>query len=247
MLDKLAPIRKKLWRITCGKWSYPERKQYSRVGHSSARMKTNESAILPQEKGSVEPQASPTLITFAVVALMSASTTLSIASGDYTALKPETVETEEQTQESVSPPTDAPQPKAAIAPPEPVQPAPAPPEASQPQKINQPQKITDADELIFLEGQLFDTIDQTWEFPVTETSVYVVRVDETGAVVAYTPTNSIAQDNVENTPLPELVESDRLAELEKGGGKFAEFEVIFDRTGILEVQPDNNFDENGNQ
>ncbi|MEB3277770.1 MAG: hypothetical protein VKK42_02465 [Lyngbya sp.] len=228
-------------------------------GHCSL----NSPATLEEEEKTLEPPASPTLITFAVVMLMSASTTLSILSGEYTGLKEEGMEKMSPSLEKVSPLKDVPEsdvtpsPSAKVAPskdvPESdVTPSPsakvAPstdvaesdvstPPLSTP--VTEPEKITDTDLLYSLEQQLFDTLDQTWTIPVTETSIYVVRVDETGAIAAYTPINSIAQDNLENTPLPELIQPDNLKDSENATVKFAEFEVIFSYTGVLEVQPYN--------
>ena len=59
------------------------------------------------------------------------------------------------------------------------------------------------------------------------------------AIATYTPINWIIQDHLENTPLPELIQPDSLIDSENATVKFAEFEVIFSYTGVLEVQPRN--------
>ncbi|WP_413164262.1 hypothetical protein ACL6C3_00275 [Capilliphycus salinus ALCB114379] len=204
----------------------------------------NPQARLEQEERTLEPPSSPTLITFAVVMLMSASTTLSILSGDYSYSSQEGLEKEVSPLEKVSPSKDVPEsdvtpsPSAKVAPSTDV----AESDVSTPPlstAVTEPEKITDTALLNSLEQQLFDSLDQTWTIPVTETSIYVVRVDETGAIIAYTPINSIAQDNLENTPLPQFIEPDNLKDSENTTVKFAEFEVIFSYTGRLEVQTRN--------
>ena len=212
------------------------------AGHGSL----NSNSTLQDEEKSVEPKTSPTIITLAVVMVMGASTTLSIASGDYTSPKLTDLETFSLSK-GVPKPNDTAPPSQEISPSKGVvkPDAATPPSQSQPTTpspsaaVNTPEKITDSAELQRLEGQLFDALDRTWTIPVTETSIYVVRVDETGAIAAYSPINSIAQDNLENTPLPELIQPDSLAESENATVNFAEFQVIFGRTGLLEVQPPN--------
>jgi hypothetical protein len=197
------------------------------------RYSLNSPATSDQEEESLEPQASPTIITFAVVMLMSASTTLSMISGDYTYSPEEGIEKISPSLEKVSPSKELAKPDVTTPP---SQANLTPPSST---AVNTAQKITDTALLDGLEQQLFDSLDQTWTIPVSETSSYVVRVDETGAIIAYTPINSIAQDNLQNIPLPDLIQSNDPVDSEKPTVDFAEFEVIFSDSGTLEVQPHN--------
>jgi hypothetical protein len=235
------------------------------------RYSLNSPATSEQEEESLEPQASPTIITFAVVMLMSASTTLSMISGDYTYSPEKGIEKISPSLEKVSPSKEVPKPDVTTQPSQAISPSKEvakpdvttpPSQAISPSKevakpdvttppsqanltppsstaVNTAQKITDTALLDGLEQQLFDSLDQTWTIPVSETSIYVVRVDETGAIIAYTPINSIAQDNLQNIPLPDLIQSNAPVDSEKPTVDFAEFEVIFSDSGTLEVQPHN--------
>jgi hypothetical protein len=216
------------------------------------RYSLNSPATSDQEEESLEPQASPTIITFAVVMLMSASTTLSMISGDYTYSPEEGIEKISPSLEKVSPSKELAKPDVTTPPSQAISPSkevPKPDVTTPPSQanltppsstaVNTAQKITDTALLDGLEQQLFDSLDQTWTIPVSETSIYVVRVDETGAIIAYTPINSIAQDNLQNIPLPDLIQSNAPVDSEKPTVDFAEFEVIFSDSGTLEVQPHN--------
>jgi hypothetical protein len=216
------------------------------------RYSLNSPATSEQEEESLEPQASPTIITFAVVMLMSASTTLSMISGDYTYSPEEGIEKISPSLEKVSPSKELAKPDVTTPPSQAISPSkevPKPDVTTPPSQanltppsstaVNTAQKITDTALLDGLEQQLFDSLDQTWTIPVSETSIYVVRVDETGAIIAYTPINSIAQDNLQNIPLPDLIQSNAPVDSEKPTVDFAEFEVIFSDSGTLEVQPHN--------
>ena len=182
-------------------------------GHCSL----NPNSALKEEEESLESKAPPTIITLAVVLLMSASTTLSIVSGNYSSPKLEDIETFSLSKDPAKPNVKTPSSA----------------------RVDTPEKITDSAQLNRLEQQLFQTLDQAWTIPVTPTSIYVVRVSESGAITAYTPINSIAQDNLQNTPLPELIQPKSQQKSENSQVKFAEFQVIFTQTGILEVQPNN--------
>ncbi|MFZ1026358.1 MAG: hypothetical protein WAN66_09080 [Limnoraphis robusta] len=216
------------------------------------RYSVNSPATSEEEEESLEPQASPTIITFAVVMLMSASTTLSMISGDYTYSPEERIEKISPSLEKASPSKEVAKPDVTTPPSQGISPSKelAKPDVTTPPSqanltppsstaVNTAQKITDTALLDGLEQQLFDSLDQTWTIPVSETSIYVVRVDETGAVIAYTPINSIAQDNLQNIPLPDLIQSNDPVDSEKPTVDFAEFEVIFSDSGTLEVQPHN--------
>ncbi|EAW35285.1 hypothetical protein [Lyngbya sp. PCC 8106] len=194
-------------------------------GHCSL----NPNSALKEEEESLESKASPTIITLAVVLLMSASTTLSIVSGNYSSPKLEDLETFSLSKDPAKPNVKTPS-SARVDTPEKI---------TDSARVDTPEKITDSAQLNRLEQQLFQTLDQAWTIPVTPTSIYVVRVSESGAITAYTPINSIAQDNLQNTPLPELIQPKSQQKSENSQVKFAEFQVIFTQTGILEVQPNN--------
>ncbi len=98
------------------------------------------------------------------------------------------------------------------------------------------QKIADAQQLERLRQQLLEAIDQTWTVPVSATSVYVVRVDEKGAIADYKPANQAGAENAANTPLPQLLTANNPAAGDNPQADFAEFEVVFSDTGALEVK-----------
>lgn len=189
-------------------------------GHCSL----NPNSALQEEEESLESKASPTIITLAVVLLMSASTTLSIVSGNYSSPKLEDIETFSLSKVPAKPNVKTPSSTVKT------------PSSTE---VDTPEEITDSAQLNRLQQQLFQTLDQAWKISLTQTSIYFVRVDETGAITAYTPINSIAQDNLQNTPLPKLIQPKSLNKSENSRVKFAEFQVIFTQTGILEVQPNN--------
>ena len=83
---------------------------------------------------------------------------------------------------------------------------------------------------IELSQSLYNQIDSTWISPVDGESAYLVKLNREGEIIGYEPTSQVAENNVVNTPLPELVNSDA-AESEAA----AEFEVVFLTSGILEV------------
>lgn len=96
-------------------------------------------------------------------------------------------------------------------------------------------EITDPTVLETLNQKLYNSLDQSWQLPVTETSVYRVRVEQTGVIVSYQPQNQAASENLKNTPLPSLIQVNSSAAGDKPIRDFAEFEVIFDQTGKLDV------------
>lgn len=98
-------------------------------------------------------------------------------------------------------------------------------------------QITNAQQLDQLQQKLYDAIDLSWKIPVSATSVYSVRVDETGEVASYQPLSQSASENAENTPLSGLVTSKNPVAGENPQTDFAEFEVSFSDVGGLEVRP----------
>lgn len=178
-----------------------------------------EAALPEEDEEYIEPEASQAVTTLAVILLMSASTALSMASRDYTPPQIAEVETPAIV-EATSEPETTTLPQT---------------EVNKPQQ--KPRQITDSSQLEGLGQKLYDDLDQAWVIPMTATSIYFVRVDEAGAITTYTPINRIAEDNVENTPFPELMQPKAEADAENRVSEYAEFEVIFSDTGVLEVQP----------
>lgn len=83
-----------------------------------------------------------------------------------------------------------------------------------------------------LNQTIYQTIDQAWTTtPVTGESVYRVKVAQDGTIVEFEPKSQIASENLDNTPLSELVSSDDVT----ATPSFAEFDVIFQPSGLLEV------------
>lgn len=100
-----------------------------------------------------------------------------------------------------------------------------------------------ATEIEKLNQILYNKIDKTWTVPVNGESVYTVQVSEDGSITGYEPTSQVATNNAQNTPLPSLVQSNGSSEtLTKE--PYAEFEVIFTPTGLLEVKNSTQSDSN---
>ncbi|MGB3534533.1 MAG: hypothetical protein WBA13_13590 [Microcoleaceae cyanobacterium] len=85
-----------------------------------------------------------------------------------------------------------------------------------------------------LSQTVYQTIDQAWTTtPVTGESVYRVKVDQNGSIIGFEPKSSVATQNVDNTPLPELASSQGVTT----APSFAEFDVIFQPDGLLQLNP----------
>jgi nitrate/nitrite transport system ATP-binding protein len=83
-----------------------------------------------------------------------------------------------------------------------------------------------------LNQTVYQSIDQAWTTtPVTGESVYRVKVDQNGSILSFEPKSQVATENVDNTPLPGLASSQDVT----ATPSFAEFDVIFQPTGLLEV------------
>lgn len=85
---------------------------------------------------------------------------------------------------------------------------------------------------------VYDKVDRAWTVkgtPVTAQVSYLVTVTPEGAIAKFEPNSPDAKDNVENTPLPGLAESDGMAG--QTSGQTVTFEVVFSDTGALEVKP----------
>lgn len=104
-------------------------------------------------------------------------------------------------------------------------------------------KTISATEIEKLNQILYDKIDKTWTVPVNGESVYTVQVTQDGSITAYKPKSQVATNNANNTPLPSLVQSNGSSET-LAKEPYAEFEVIFTPTGLLEVKNSNQSDSN---
>lgn len=83
-----------------------------------------------------------------------------------------------------------------------------------------------------LNQTVYQTIDRAWTTtPVTGESVYRVKVDQNGSILSFEPQSQVATENVDNTPLPGLASAQDVT----ATPAFAEFDVIFQPTGLLEV------------
>lgn len=114
--------------------------------------------------------------------------------------------------------------------------SPSPEETLEP-TLTTPPKITDPEEIDRLGSQLYEEIEQSWIVTptLTRTLNYRVSVAEDGAIIGYNSLNDATAEEEEQIPLPKL--------LYKPVGSratdepLADFEVIFNPDGLLEVSP----------
>jgi hypothetical protein len=104
--------------------------------------------------------------------------------------------------------------------------------------LNTVPEITDASKLRALNRQLYNQINPAWadRSGLQEDLVYRLGVAADGAIVGYKAVNKKANDDVQKTPLPNLVHiptSDRTINKEP----IAQFRVVLTRKGVLEVSP----------
>ncbi len=91
-----------------------------------------------------------------------------------------------------------------------------------------------------LAGTLQARITKIWKTDLAESTklVYLVGVDQTGAITAYEPMNPAATEKVEQTPLPSLVADLATTSSEaESTTPLAKFKVIFTAPGSLNVLP----------
>lgn len=95
-----------------------------------------------------------------------------------------------------------------------------------------PETITEPGRLEDLKLLLFAQIDDAWRtLPTFEDNlVYQVTVNEEGMIVSYEASDRLAEDFVQETPLPTLPKA------EEDQGATAQFEVVFTPDGQLEVR-----------
>lgn len=94
-------------------------------------------------------------------------------------------------------------------------------------------KITQPDKIEELRQQLYDKINSGWKNPVDSDLIYRVEVKEDGTIAGYQPINPQAADDVDRTPLPELLY--KTIDSETNQEPIAEFKVEFTSNGMLNV------------
>ncbi|HEY9865316.1 MAG TPA: hypothetical protein V6D21_14175, partial [Candidatus Obscuribacterales bacterium] len=82
-----------------------------------------------------------------------------------------------------------------------------------------------------LNENVFAQINEAWtNTPVTAVSVYLVKVSQTGEILSYEAKSPDATENLNNTPLPNLVKSDATQT------PYTQFEVTFTPVGTLDLK-----------
>ncbi|WRH68830.1 MAG: hypothetical protein RSE13_12285 [Planktothrix sp. GU0601_MAG3] len=93
-------------------------------------------------------------------------------------------------------------------------------------------KTPSAEDLEKLNQEVFSNINEAWtSTPVTAVSVYLVKVSQTGEILGYEAKSPDATENLNNTPLPQLVKSDATQT------PYTQFEVTFTPVGTLDLKP----------
>ena len=96
-----------------------------------------------------------------------------------------------------------------------------------------PATLTQFSDVEILNSRLKDTIVENREQPRVGAGAasYRVRISEDGVITGYQPVNSAATDAVDETPLPELVES------APEDVPSVDYRVVFTERGVVEVSP----------
>lgn len=115
----------------------------------------------------------------------------------------------------------------------------ATPSISSPSVTDVTPEITDPTQISELNWKLYDIIDQNWQqFPTfTEDLIYLVKVDSSGDILSYQPSNQAASDYLQETPFPDLVDTANPATPTDSQASLASFQVVLTPTGELEVTP----------
>jgi hypothetical protein len=97
-------------------------------------------------------------------------------------------------------------------------------------------EITDAAELAALSETVYDEIDRAWQTVPTfsRNLVYRVIASADGALASFEPVNQPAKEYLQETPLPNLLNSERTGNPAAPVGQFT---VVFAPSGVLEVSP----------
>ncbi|MGB3534862.1 MAG: DUF4335 domain-containing protein [Microcoleaceae cyanobacterium] len=99
--------------------------------------------------------------------------------------------------------------------------------------------ITDPDVIKGLNAQLYEKIDQAWiDTPeIDRALVYRVSANETAEIVGYQAVGNTPAEDVQKIPLPQLLRQPAEDPDPTVNQPLADFEVIFNPDGILEVSP----------
>ncbi|WP_026099071.1 hypothetical protein [Kamptonema formosum] len=97
-------------------------------------------------------------------------------------------------------------------------------------------EITDSAELVALSQTVYDKIDRAWQTVPTfsRNLVYRVIARADGALASFEPVNQPAKEYLQETPLPNLLNSERTGTRAAPVGKFT---VVFAPSGVIEVSP----------
>ncbi len=105
---------------------------------------------------------------------------------------------------------------------------------AQPQ-VAQAEPEFDDEEIQALSQQLRDRLLRLWSGEMTgeEPLVYLISVDRDGAIVRYQPINQVSLDNIDQTPLPDLVKAN---EADDDSDTGIQFRATFTPNGELDLQ-----------
>jgi len=103
--------------------------------------------------------------------------------------------------------------------------------------LNKVPEITDPNQLRTLNSQVYNLINPAWSSrgQLAENLIYRVGTASDGSIVGYKSVNKEANDEIEKTPLPNLLYSP--ANRSVANQPIAQFRVVFTRRGVLEVSP----------
>ncbi|MBD2357806.1 DUF4335 domain-containing protein [Tolypothrix sp. FACHB-123] len=99
-------------------------------------------------------------------------------------------------------------------------------------------EITDASKLRALNRQVYNQINPAWtnRSGLQEDLIYRVGAAADGAIIGYKPVNKKANDDIQKTPLPNLLYNPAQG-APIGNEPIAQFKVVLTRTGELQVSP----------
>ncbi|MEA5580916.1 DUF4335 domain-containing protein [Nodularia harveyana UHCC-0300] len=104
--------------------------------------------------------------------------------------------------------------------------------------LNTSTEITDSSQLRVMNSQVYNTLNPAWttRSGLTEDLIYRVGATTDGAIVGYKAVNSQANQDIELTPLPNLLynPANRSAIANE---PIAQFKVVFTKNGVLQVSP----------
>ncbi|MGB3509928.1 MAG: DUF4335 domain-containing protein [Microcoleaceae cyanobacterium] len=101
--------------------------------------------------------------------------------------------------------------------------------------LNTAEKITDSADISQLQDELRGKINDAWKQEINKDLIYRVTVASDGSIIGYKPISPEAADEVDKTPLPDLL--NRQAVSEDNNQSITEFKVLFQENGILKVEP----------